>query len=321
MSYTLPWDGRRIRAVNDISFQLDHGETLGIVGESGCGKSSLAISILGVLPSNARIHNGQVLLDGQNLLGVDAESLRQIRWKRISMIFQGAMNSLDPVYKVGDLLFQVLNAHISLSEKEAWERIKRLFSLVGLPSSSIHSYPHELSGGMRQRVVIAMSLLCDPDIAIADEPVTALDVVVQDQILGEIEKLQKRMGLTLILISHDISVISETCQKIAVMYAGRIVEYGKREELFDYPSHPYTVALLGSLPNIRGDKKRLMSLAGAPPDLSEDATGCPCAPRCALAADICRKKDPPTVVMNTNHRSLCHFANTSMMTHFREEHL
>lgn len=297
-----------VKAVDGVSFGVDKNQALGIVGESGCGKTSIGISILRLLPENGRISAGEVVLNGRNLISLTEDQMREVRWKQISMIFQGAMNALNPVFRIRDQLVEALQAHEDVSRQEALARAEKLFELVGIPRSRIGEYPHEMSGGMRQRAIIAMSLMCNPRLIIADEPTTALDVVVQDQILYRIKSLQQELGLGLILISHDILVVSEICDAVAVMYGGKIVEQGPVDAVFRNPAHPYTLALLRSCPSIRGPLRSLVSLAGTPPSLLNPPPGCRFAPRCPFAEEICLAPDTPLVEVQPGHSSLCHFA-------------
>lgn len=299
--------GGWVKAVDGISFAIDRGETLGLVGESGCGKTSLMYTILRLLPENAKIVGGRILLDGKNLASLSEEEMRHVRWKRISMIFQNAMNALNPVFKVGDQIVEVLEVHQGMSKQEARKKVASLFELVGLTASRMNNYPHEFSGGMRQRAIIAMSLACDPDLIIADEPVTALDVVVQDQILREIKAMQSRQNIAMMVVSHDISVIAETCEKVAVMYGGRIAEFANSVSLFHDPRHPYTMGLLGSFPSLRGPKTKLMSIEGAPSNLLNPPEGCLFEPRCFFAKEICRTR-PVKITVDGDHFVECHFA-------------
>ena len=296
---------KTIKAVNDVSFDLERGDALGVVGESGCGKTSLALALTSLLPANGRISYGTISLDGLNLRELEERELRNIRWKKISMIFQSAMNSLDPLYKVGDFLMEALGSDQKGSKSGGMKRIEELFKLVGLSYETVDRYPHELSGGMKQRVVIAMSLLHNPDLVIADEPTTALDVIVQDQILRKIRELQKKFQIALILISHDISTVVETCDKMAVMYAGEIVELGSVESIFEETYHPYTKALLKSVLSIRGPLKELATLPGHPPDLVHPMSGCAFAPRCKHARDSCRIGNELLSEVSKNHFSRC----------------
>jgi peptide/nickel transport system ATP-binding protein len=305
-----------VKAVDGVSFSLNRGETLGLVGESGCGKTSLMYTLLRLLPENARLVGGQMSFDGEELCSMAEDRLREIRWKRISMIFQNAMNALNPVFKVGDQIIEVLEVHEHLSRSDAKKRAAALFELVGLSPSYMNNYPHEFSGGMRQRAVIATSLACDPDLIIADEPVTALDVVVQDQILREIKDMQESKNIAMIVVSHDVSVIAETCEKVAVMYGGRIIEFGDSLSLFHNARHPYTIGLLSSFPTLHGPKRKLTSIEGAPPDLLNAPEGCLFVPRCPLAKSLCYSR-PPKAVISAGHFSECHFATDSSLQNLR----
>ncbi len=297
-----------VKAVDGISLSLDRGETVGIVGESGCGKTSLILSILRLLPENARFVGGRIVFDGMDLLKLPEQQMRRLRWRRISMIFQNAMNALNPVFRVGDQVAEALMAHEELSKREAETKVSSLFELVGLPGSRMNNYPHEFSGGMKQRAIIAMSLVCNPDLIIADEPTTALDVVVQDQVLRQIKEMQQERDFAMIVVSHDMSVIAETCEKVAVMYSGRVIEQGNSVSLFHDPRHPYTMGLLSSFPTLRGEKKRLSSIEGSPPDLSSLPEGCLFQPRCPYAKTICEKR-PAMMDLGGQHFSECHFAD------------
>ncbi len=284
-----------VRAVDDVSFTVEKGQSLGLVGESGCGKSSIALALLKLQPENGRILGGRMLLDGTDIVPLSEDQMRPYRWGRISMVFQAAMNSLNPVYRVGDQIIEALEAHTRLSREESLERVRRLYDLVNLDPSFISRYPHEYSGGMKQRAIIAMALACEPDLVIADEPTTALDVIVQDHILRELREIQSTLDMSMIYISHDIAVIAEVSDIVAVMYAGKIVEVGECAEVFKNPIHPYTQALLSAFPSVTGDKHELMTLAGESPNLLDPPPGCRFHPRCPYATDDCRSKDPPTV--------------------------
>lgn len=308
MYYEIPFRGF-VRAVDGISFSLEKGESLGIVGESGCGKSSLAITLMRLLPKNARIIKGRVILDGINIYELPEDQLRKkIRWKRISMVFQGAMNALHPIIKVGDQIVEAIMLHEDVSKEEAWKRAGDLLELVGIDRSRLDNYPFEFSGGMRQRAMIAMALALNPDVLLADEPTTALDVIVQAQILKLIKDLQREFGISLILISHDVSVIAEMSDKVAVMYAGKFQEFGSASDVFLNPLHPYTKGLLSGVPSVKGKPRRLKSIPGAPPNLLNPPKGCRFAPRCPFAKEKCFEEEPDLVEIDDNHYVRCHFA-------------
>jgi peptide/nickel transport system ATP-binding protein len=297
-----------VKAVDDISFELGRSATIGIVGESGCGKSSLGMSLMGVLPPNGFYAGGHILLDGRDLVTLGENELRHIRWSKISMIFQGAMNALNPVLPIGDQIVEAIRTHKKISETEAVRRVREMFNTVGLPESRINSYPHEFSGGMRQRAIIAMSLVCGPEVVIADEPTTALDVVVQDQILNEIKTLQKELRIAMVLISHDLSIVAERSDRIGIMYAGEFIEIADSVSIFKKPHHPYTIGLLRSIPSIRGDRAELHSLPGVPPSLVNPPEGCRFSPRCPFYRDVCSENEPAAVQVGPDHYARCHFA-------------
>ena len=313
-----------VYAVDDVNIELEKGETMGLVGESGCGKTTTGYGITQLLADNAYVKKtSKVVFDGKDLIKVGTfpskkypdyrkidefnDEMRKYRWDRISMIFQGAMNAFNPVYKVGDQIIEAILAHEDATPQDARKRVEELYKLVGIPPDRIDNYPHEYSGGMKQRAMIAMSLALNPDLIIADEPTTALDVVTQDRILGEMVKLQERENVAMILITHDVSVVAEMAKKMAVMYAGHLVEKGTAKEIFKETSHPYTEALLKAFPSIKGEKKRLRSIPGSPPDLSNPPKGCRFAPRCPYAKDICLEKEPPTIEISPGHITKCHF--------------
>ncbi|MFQ5909404.1 MAG: ABC transporter ATP-binding protein [Thermoplasmata archaeon] len=393
-----------VYAVDGVTFRLDRGETMGLVGESGCGKTTTAFAITRLLPSNGVIVGGEIIFDGtligradfptelaevlkeplwldetkalverkmrrlaaseetsvmesrmhleqegacveevNAILGDESlsteeikaelddfiddelnsffakrrrrrfereieEKMTDIRWSKISMIFQGAMNAFNPVYKVGDQIVEALLKHEDMTKDEAKERVLELFDLVGLDRSRVTGYPHEFSGGMRQRAIIAMSLACNPQLIIADEPTTALDVIMQDRILGEIRDLQRELHMAMMIITHDISVVAEVAGTIGIMYAGKLFEFGDIVSIFEQPANPYTIGLEGAFPSIKGERKKLVSIPGSPPDLSEPPHGCRFHPRCRFAQEICRKEEPSSVEVAENHWSLCHFA-------------
>jgi peptide/nickel transport system ATP-binding protein len=296
-----------VSAVEDVSFTVHEGESVGLVGESGCGKTSIALSLLRLLPSNAEFISGEIRLNGEDLLWLSPEEMRQRRWKEIAMVFQGAMNSWNPVYRVGDQIRETLDTHYrgAMSYDEQRAHMEKLFTSVGLQPSMLDRYPHEFSGGMRQRAVIAMALACSPQLIIADEPTTALDVIVQDQILKELKRIQAEMGMSIIYISHDIAVIAEVTDSLGVMYAGKLVEYGPTSEIFARPRHPYAYLLLRSTPSITGPRRQLAPLEGEPPDLFRPPTGCRFHPRCPFATDVCATEEPPLADIGGGHRVAC----------------
>jgi peptide/nickel transport system ATP-binding protein len=296
-----------VSAVEDVSFTVHEGESVGLVGESGCGKTSIALSLLRLLPSNAEFISGEIRLNGEDLLYLSPEEMRQRRWKDIAMVFQGAMNSWNPVYRVGDQIRETLDTHYRgvMSYDEQREHMEKLFSSVGLTPTMLDRYPHEFSGGMRQRAVIAMALACSPQLIIADEPTTALDVIVQDQILKELKRIQAEMGMSIIYISHDIAVIAEVTDSLGVMYAGKLVEYGPTAQIFARPRHPYAYLLLRSTPSITGPRRQLSPLEGEPPDLFRPPTGCRFHPRCPFATEVCSTDEPPLADIGGGHRVAC----------------
>ena len=293
-----------VRAVDGVSFSIERGQALGLVGESGSGKSSMAMTLLRLLPDNARILGGRILLDGVDIVPLSEEQMREYRWDRISMIFQAAMNSLNPVYKVGDQIIEALEAHVDSARQESIERVRQLYDVVSLDPGLILRYPHEYSGGMRQRAIIAMALACEPDLVIADEPTTALDVIVQDHILREMRSIQAALDMSMIYISHDMAVIAEVSDLVGVMYAGKIVELGGTADVFQSPIHPYTQSLMSAFPSVTGEKLELGTLTGEPPNLLDPPAGCRFHPRCPYASDECRSEEPPEV-RRGNHWAAC----------------
>jgi len=282
-----------VKAAEDVSFAVDKGEALGVVGESGCGKTTVALSILKLLPRGGRIRRGKILFEGTDLVPLNDNEMRKIRWKGISIVFQGAMNALNPVFKVGDQIVEAIKTHEpDLSKADARKRAEGLLDMVGVEASRLDNYPHEFSGGMRQRALIAMALAANPKLLIADEPGTALDVIVQAQVLQLMRALKEKLGLSMMMISHDLSIVAEVCEKIAIMYAGHVVEYGDIGEIFKEPLHPYTQGMLGAFPSIKGERKKLVSIPGQPPDLLKPPPGCPFYPRCPFAMEVCKTKFP-----------------------------
>ena len=295
-----------VSAVNEVSFSLKRGQAMGLVGESGCGKTSIAFSLLKLLPENAVIKSGKIFLNGTDLVPLKENDMRNIRWRHISMVFQAAMNALNPVYKVGDQIVEAMETHGQVDTlSAAREHIASLFNLVGLDPKLMDQYPHEYSGGMRQRAVIAMALACSPDLIIADEPTTALDVIVQDALLREMIELQKKLNMSMIYISHDVAVIAEVTERVGVMYAGRMAEFGTSEEIFKHPLHPYTYGLMSAFPSIVGPKRELTTLPGEPPDLISPPTGCRFHPRCPFATEICSQEVPEFKDLGVNHFAAC----------------
>jgi len=294
-----------VHAVDDVSFSVEPGEAIGLVGESGCGKTSVAMSLMKLLPDNARIVGGSILFDGVDLVPLPEEEVRKIRWKGISMVFQAAMNSLNPVYRVGDQIIEAIQQHLPLSTEQAREKVAKLYTLVGMDPELMDRYPHEYSGGMKQRAVIAMALACDPKMIIADEPTTALDVIVQDRILHRIDEIRKELNMAMMYISHDIAVIAEVSDKIGVMYAGWLVELADTVTIFKRPAHPYTIALMSAFPSIKGEKRPLVHLPGEPPDLLDPPPGCRFHPRCRYATGICQEQVPEYKEIEPGHFVAC----------------
>jgi len=297
-----------VRAAENVSFRVEKGQALGVAGESGCGKTTVALSILRILPQGGRIRKGKIIFEGTDIVPLSEDSMRKIRWKGIAIVFQGAMNALNPVFKVGDQIIEAIRVHEpDVEKKHALERARSLLELVGVEADRVDNYPHEFSGGMRQRALIAMALAANPRLLIADEPGTALDVIVQAQTLKLLRDLKEKLGLSMVLISHDLSIIAETCEKVAIMYAGRIVEYGDAEAIFREPLHPYTQGLVKAFPSIKGPRVRLASIPGQPPDLLNPPPACRFNPRCPYIMDVCKKIDPPLEKAGSgDHLVACH---------------
>jgi oligopeptide/dipeptide ABC transporter ATP-binding protein len=301
--------GRDAPVLEDVDIAVDRRETLAVVGESGCGKSMLALAIMGLMPPVARVAKGRISLDGTELTALDERRLQQVRGKAVSMVFQEPMTALNPVLSVGHQIAEVVQRHERVSRHAAMERAVEMLDLVRLPEPRRRAadYPHRLSGGMRQRVVIAIALACRPGLLLADEPTTALDVTIQAEILGLIRSLQDELGMALVLITHDLGVVAETADRVAVMYAGRKIEEAPVEALFRRPLHPYTVGLLGAIaqPADAGTRRRLVEIRGSVPPLGSPRVGCLFAPRCPLADDHCRSASPPLVEHEPGHRAAC----------------
>jgi peptide/nickel transport system ATP-binding protein len=302
-----------VRAVDGVSFGLADGEALGLAGESACGKTTTALSLVQLLPANGHIRNGSIELFGIDLVGKSERAMQRYRWREISIVFQGAMNALNPVIRVRDQIAEPIQYRLDQSESASRKRAVELLDLVGIPSKRSDAYPHELSGGMRQRAMIAMALACDPAIVIGDEPTTALDVMVQAQILELLERLRRELGLSLILITHDLSVLAETCDRVLIMYAGKVAEEGPVRRVFTAPRHPYTRKLVNSFPNLRADRRTLDVIPGQPPDLLTPPAGCRFAARCEFVMPVCREVVTPEVRFADGVRVACHLFPTSDM--------
>ena len=296
-----------VKAVNGVSFYLDHGKVLGIVGESGSGKSVTAYSIMQILEKTGKIVSGSVKFDGQELVGIGEAGMKKIRGNKISIIFQDPMTSLNPTYTIGHQLMEAIRLHTNRNKKEAWDRAVEMLRLVNVnePEKRMKQYPFEFSGGMRQRVMIAMALACEPDILIADEPTTALDVTIQAQILELMQSLQKELGMAIIMITHDLGVVAQLCDEVIVMYAGSICEQGTADEIFYNPRHEYTKGLMRSIPTLDSDGQRLHPITGTPIDLLNMPAGCPFAPRCDAAMKICLRQRCERMQINDNHQAAC----------------
>ena len=296
-----------VRAVNGISFQLDHGKVLGIVGESGSGKSVTAYSIMQILASTGKIVDGSIRFDGQELVNSGEKVMKTIRGNRISIIFQDPMTSLNPTYTIGHQLVEAITLHTNRNKKQAWDRAVEMLRLVNVnePEKRMKQYPYEFSGGMRQRVMIAMALACEPDILIADEPTTALDVTIQAQILDLMKDLQEELGMAIIMITHDLGVVAQLCDEVIVMYAGSICEQGTAEEIFYNPKHEYTKGLMRSIPTADTAGTKLQPITGTPIDLLNMPKGCPFAPRCDNAMKICLRERCERMLINKDHAAAC----------------
>jgi oligopeptide transport system ATP-binding protein len=297
-----------VKAVDGVSFSLDEGETLGLVGESGCGKSITALSIQRLVPQPAgRIVGGKILLEGEDLSLKSEKEMREIRGKRISMILQDPMSSLNPVFTIGEQVAEPIRAHQRLRGQRLWEEVRGMLTRVRIPSPELRmsEYPHQMSGGMRQRIVGAIALSCRPHLLIADEPTTALDVTIQAQFLRLLKEVQQELGLSMIMITHDFGIVARVCDRVAVMYSGKIVEAAGIRELFNNPTHPYTIALMKSLPKLEQKLPRLYSIEGQPPDLRNMPPGCAFAPRCSEAMDICKIEYPPVLIVSDSHQVSC----------------
>lgn len=295
------------KAVDGVSFSANAGETLALLGESGCGKSVTCLSLIRLVPPPGRIVSGQVLFEGKDLLNATAAEMRNLRGKDISLVMQDPQTSLNPVFTIGDQVAEPLRIHRGLDRSTVWEEVKKMLRLVKIPSPEIQvrQYPHQLSGGMKQRTSIAMAFSCSPRLLLADEPTTALDVTTQAQILRLLRELQETSGMIIILVTHDFNIVAKTADQVAVMYAGRIVENARTKEIMDNPFHPYTAALRDCVPELGQQRKMLFSIPGQPPDLRNPPEGCAFAPRCDQVFELCRPEYPPTVEVGKNHTVSC----------------
>ncbi|OGH98190.1 MAG: peptide ABC transporter ATP-binding protein [Candidatus Melainabacteria bacterium GWF2_32_7] len=300
------------RAIHGVSLSIEKGKSLGVVGESGCGKSVTATSIMRLLPSNAVVESGEIVYDGQNLLKYSEKEMQKVRGNKIVLIPQDPLTSLNPLYTIGDQISEVIELHHKVSGKEAKNRAIEALRQVNIPEpeNRFNDYPHQFSGGMRQRVIIAMALSCNPELIIADEPTTALDVTVQAQILALIKSIQDKHNTTLLLITHDLGVVAEACDYVAVMYAGRIIEYANVKNIFNNPMHPYTKGLLESLPLLESSK--LKPINGQPPNINEKINGCVFHPRCPSKIDICENEEPEANLVGDSHKVCCHLHKTAI---------
>jgi len=298
---------RVVRAVNEVSFSLDAGQTLGIVGESGSGKTTLALSLVRLLPPAARIESGEVLFEGEDLLKKSDTAMRRIRGRRIAMILQDPMASLNPLFTIGDQVAEPIRVHEHMQRESAWTKARELLKAVRIsaPETRVKEYPHQMSGGMRQRIVGAIAISCEPALLIADEPTTSLDVTIQAQYLNLLRELQRTHHLAMIFITHNLGIVAKMCDRVAVMYAGRIVESGPVRRIFNAPAHPYTEALLSSIPRLSDPTQRLTAIDGQPPDLASPPPGCAFHPRCPKVVERCREDDPPGFTVADGHTARC----------------
>jgi len=298
-------DGTRSRAVDDVTFEVDKGEALGLVGESGCGKTTTMLAALRLLPPGGEIADGSVYLHGENVLALDEDSLRETRWTRMALVFQGAMNALNPVRSVQDQIVEAIRAHADIGQAEARVRAIELLELVGIDGDRGSEYPHQFSGGMRQRAMIALALACDPEVIVADEPTTALDVMIQAQVMELLDRLRRQLGMGMVLITHDLALVAETCDRVVVMYGGIVAEQGPVTEVFAAPKHPYTKLLLEAFPDLEEPERPLISIPGSPPRLDQLPPGCRFAPRCPYAFDRCHVEKPPAYPIGDRWEAAC----------------
>lgn len=295
-----------VQAINGADLQIERGKTLGLVGETGAGKTTTALSILRLIPDPpGKITSGSITLEGKNIFEYTEKEMEEIRGKQVSMIFQDPMTSLNPVMTVGDQIAEVIQLHESIDKKEAFEKAKEMLEMVGIPGDRSREYPHQFSGGMKQRVIIAMALVCNPRLLIADEPTTALDVTIQAQVLDLMQKLKEKYGTSMLMITHDLGIVAEVCDEVSIMYAGQIVEHGTLEDIFNHTAHPYTEGLFGSLPNIEKRTEALKPIPGLMPDPTNLPSGCPFHPRCQYCKDICKEQMPVRIALSETHTVAC----------------
>jgi len=298
--------GEVARALEDVSFDVMPGQTVGLVGESGCGKTTTLMSIMRLLPSSGHITGGEVRFQGKDLLTLSEHEMRSYRWKEMAIVFQSAMNALNPVMKIGDQIREAILLHNLMDREHAEKRVGELLEMVGIPRARRDQYPHQYSGGMRQRAMIAMSLACAPDLLFADEPTTALDVMIQAQVLELLREIQKALGLAIVLVTHDLGVVAEVCDSVVVMYGGKVAEYGSAEEIYNHAQHPYTQRLLASFPDVNRPFEMLVSIPGIPPRLTDLPRGCRFEPRCDVKLAKCAEIDPLLVEPADQHYVACH---------------
>lgn len=306
LSVTYRTDEGTVYAVNHLNLEVRPGETLGFVGETGAGKTTTAMSILGLLPKNiGKVTSGEIIFDGKNMLAIKDRERRKILGEDISMIFQDPMTSLNPSMKVGDQIVEMIRLHKTMTKPAAFEEACKLLEMVGIKRERAHDYPHQFSGGMKQRVVIAIALACRPKLIIADEPTTALDVTIQAQVMSLIKGLKESLGTSMILITHDLGIVAEICDRVAIMYAGQVVEYAPAAKLYENPSHPYTRGLFNSIPKLDTEEEWLEEIHGLPPEPTEKMPGCPFNPRCSRCMDICKKSKPELTWLDHDHYVRC----------------
>jgi oligopeptide/dipeptide ABC transporter ATP-binding protein len=299
-------DGKIARALEDVSFDVMPGQTIGLVGESGCGKTTTLMSVMRLLPASGRITAGRILFKGTDLLELSEKQMRAVRWKEMAIVFQGAMNALNPVMKVGNQIREAIELHGMMDRDHAEKRVGELLEMVGIPRARQNQYPHQYSGGMRQRAMIAMALACTPDLLFADEPTTALDVMIQAQVLQLLKEIQQALGLAIVLVTHDLGVVAEVCDSVVVMYGGKVAEYGSAEMIYNLPQHPYTQRLLASFPDLNQPGDTLASIPGTPPRLTDLPAGCRFHPRCHVKIERCELVTPPIIETSPAHFAACH---------------